>query len=110
MKHHPHRRDFVRLGATAGAALALTGVTESAEGQTVGAAQGDALAFFDVVKSRRSVRKFKDTPIPDAVTKKVLGIPDRYTRVCITPIGVPEEWPESPPKKELEEFLVIESF
>ena len=48
--------------------------------------------------------------IPDAVTKEVLGIPDQYTRVCITPVGLPEAWPESPPKKELSEFVVMERF
>jgi nitroreductase len=46
--------------------------------------------------------------IPDSVTKEVLHIPDTYTRVCITPVGVPVEWPESPPKKALEEFIANE--
>ena len=48
--------------------------------------------------------------IPADVTKEVLSIPDRYTRVCITPIGVPESWPDSPEKKELDEFIVYERF
>jgi nitroreductase len=39
--------------------------------------------------------------IPENVTKEVLQIPDNYTRVCITPLGVPFEWPATPPKKEL---------
>ncbi len=47
--------------------------------------------------------------IPDNVTRTVLGIPDRYTRVCITPVGIPVEWPESPPKKKLEKFIAYES-
>ena len=47
--------------------------------------------------------------IPDAVTKKVLNIPDRYTRVCITPLGVPVEWPQSPEKKPLEDFIAWET-
>jgi nitroreductase len=47
--------------------------------------------------------------ISDEVTKKVLNIPDRYTRVCITPIGIPQEWPESPPKKELTEMVSYNS-
>jgi nitroreductase len=47
--------------------------------------------------------------IPDAVTKKVLNIPARYTRVCITPLGVPVEWPQSPPKKPLEDFIAWET-
>jgi nitroreductase len=47
--------------------------------------------------------------IPDSVTKEVLHIPDTYTRVCITPVGIPVEWPESPPKKALEEFIAFEA-
>jgi nitroreductase len=47
--------------------------------------------------------------IPDQITKEVLHIPDRYTRVCITPLGVPVEWPDSPPKKKLEEFIAYEA-
>jgi nitroreductase len=235
MKNEPGRRDFVIMGAAAGAALALgsaTVPTELQAGVQAMEPQEDLPPFFEVVKNRRSVRKFKDTPIPedhltaildaarlaptsgnqqpwkflvlrqrstidelreacieaslearrargetvseedtagvrqyftdylsapvyvvvltdnesryptynhwdgplaagylmlaaralgygtvhatdsipDAVTKEVLNIPDRYTRVCITPIGVPEAWPESPPKKELDEFVVSERF
>jgi nitroreductase len=46
--------------------------------------------------------------ISENVTKEVLQIPDRYTRVCITPVGIPVEWPISPPKKKLEEFISFE--
>jgi 5,6-dimethylbenzimidazole synthase len=52
---------------------------------------------------------YTDT-IPDEVTRKVLEIPGRYQRVCITPIGVPTEWPKAPTKKELSEFIVYDSF
>jgi len=48
--------------------------------------------------------------IPDQVTKEVLEIPDQYTRVCITPLGVPTAWPESPEKKALGEFVVYDRF
>jgi nitroreductase len=48
--------------------------------------------------------------IPDQVTREVLGIPERYERVCITPLGIPDGWPEPMPKKKLEEFVVYESF
>ncbi len=47
--------------------------------------------------------------IPDAVTREVLHIPDRYTRVCITPVGVPVEWPAGRGKKKLEEFIAYET-
>jgi len=44
--------------------------------------------------------------IPNDVTKEVLSIPDKYTRVCITPLGVPVESPASPAGKKLEEFIL----
>ena len=47
--------------------------------------------------------------ISQEVTKEVFNIPDRYTRICITPIGIPEAWPETPDKKPLEEFIAYES-
>jgi nitroreductase len=47
--------------------------------------------------------------VPDEITKKVLNIPDRYTRVCFTPLGVPLEWPLSPKKKPLEDFIAYET-
>ena len=43
--------------------------------------------------------------IPESVTKEVLQIPDTYTRVCITPLGIPFEWPATPPKRELNEMI-----
>jgi nitroreductase len=52
---------------------------------------------------------YTDT-IPDEVTRQVLSIPERYERVCITPIGVPSEWPKAPAKKELSEFIVYDGF
>lgn len=53
---------------------------------------------------------FYTDSIPDEVTKAVLSIPDRFQRVCITPVGVPKEWPKTPSKKNLEEFIVYEKF
>ena len=51
--------------------------------------------------------------ITDAISVKAsstaFGIPDQYTRVCITPLGIPVEWPTKK-KKELDEFIVNESF
>lgn len=48
--------------------------------------------------------------IPDDVTREVLEIPEQYERMCITPIGVPDKWPETPEKKPLEDFIVYEKF
>jgi nitroreductase len=47
--------------------------------------------------------------VSEAVTKSVFDIPDHYTRVCITPVGVPEEWPNAPKKKPLEELIAWDS-
>jgi nitroreductase len=43
--------------------------------------------------------------IPESITREVFSIPDQYTRVCITPLGVPAEWPEAHGKKPLETFI-----
>ena len=48
--------------------------------------------------------------ITEEITRQVLQIPKRYQRICITPIGAPEEWPETPPKKELNEYIIYENF
>jgi nitroreductase len=48
--------------------------------------------------------------LPDEVCRTSLGIPKRYVRVCASPLGVPEEWPETPEKKDLESLVVWDSF
>lgn len=53
---------------------------------------------------------FVTDAIPEDVTKAVLNIPENFTRVCITPLGVPEEWPESPEKKSLQDLVVYDGF
>ena len=53
---------------------------------------------------------FFTTFFPEAKMKKFFNIPDRYKLICFTPIGVPEEWPATPPKKPLKEVVVFESF
>jgi len=50
------------------------------------------------------------TFFPEKEMKVFFGIPDRYKLICFTPIGVPVEWPPTPPKKDLEELVVFESF
>ena len=47
--------------------------------------------------------------VPDEISRKVLNIPDRYTRVCFTPLGVPVEWPAASKKKTLEDFIAYET-
>jgi len=47
---------------------------------------------------------------PEEKMKVFFNIPEQYQLICFTPLGVPEEWPEAPPKKKLEELVIIESF
>ncbi len=43
--------------------------------------------------------------VPDHVSQEILNIPERYKRVCFTPVGVPDKWPDSPEKKSLESLV-----
>jgi len=47
--------------------------------------------------------------IPEAATTQAFNIPDRYQRVCITPIGIPDSWPAPKPKKNLDELIALET-
>lgn len=47
--------------------------------------------------------------VPDEITKKILHISDRYTRVCFTPLGVPVAWPPASKKRPLEDFIAYET-
>ncbi len=53
---------------------------------------------------------FFTTFFADAVMRPFFGIPERYTMVCFTPVGVPEAWPDTPPKKSLEELVLQGGF
>ena len=48
--------------------------------------------------------------IPVEATKAVCNIPDSYTRVCLIPLGIPVEFPESHGRKNLDNFIINESF
>lgn len=47
--------------------------------------------------------------IPEEASKKVLNIPDKYERICMTPIGIPDSWPETPKKKSVDEVICYET-
>jgi len=47
---------------------------------------------------------------PEAKMKEFFRIPDRYRLICFTPVGIPEEWPQPPSKKTLDELVVFEGF
>ena len=53
---------------------------------------------------------FFTTYFPEAVVKEFIQAPDNLKFVCATPVGIPKEWPETPPKKPLEEFIIYERF
>jgi acetylornithine deacetylase/succinyl-diaminopimelate desuccinylase-like protein len=44
---------------------------------------------------------FFTTFFPEEKMKKFFNIPAQYKLICFTPVGIPEEWPETPPKKSL---------
>jgi len=50
------------------------------------------------------------TFLPEDKSKGFFKIPEQYKLICFVPIGLPEEWPPTPPKKSLEEVVVFESF
>jgi nitroreductase len=47
---------------------------------------------------------------PEEHMKRFFDIPERYSLICFTPIGVPTEWPQVPPKKDLDDLVVFEAF
>ena len=53
---------------------------------------------------------FSQDSIPYDLIKEVFQIPDGYERICFTPIGVPESWPEPPAKKSIQELVVFDKF
>jgi len=48
--------------------------------------------------------------VPEEIARKAFNISDDYQWVCITPIGVPDDRPEMPPKKDLDELIVNNQF
>jgi len=53
---------------------------------------------------------FFTTFFPEREMKKFFKIPQNYRLICFTPIGVPYKWPQTPAKKQLEDFIIFESF
>ena len=53
---------------------------------------------------------FFTTYFPDKEMKEFFDIPAQYKLICFTPIGVPEEWPEIPPKKNIDDLIIFETF
>jgi len=53
---------------------------------------------------------FFTTYFPEEVVKSFVKAPEELKFICATPVGIPEEWPETPQKKNLDEFIIYESF
>ena len=53
---------------------------------------------------------FSQDSVPYELIKEIFEIPDQFERICFTPIGRPETWPEARGKKSLDEFMVFEKF
>ena len=53
---------------------------------------------------------FFTTYFPEDIVKSFVQAPSNLQFICATPIGIPKEWPETPPKKKLDDFIIYESF
>ena len=53
---------------------------------------------------------FTTDSFPEKLVKKIFDIPERFRQICVIPVGVPEDWPDPPDKKLLEEFIVFDHF
>lgn len=51
---------------------------------------------------------FYTDSIPEDVCMDKLGIPDKYSRTCIIPIGIPEKWPDKSSRLPIEELVFYE--
>lgn len=72
-----------------------------------------AIAAAHIILAARALgygTVFCTDSIPEDLCKEVLNIPDKYSRTCITPVGVPRKWPKSPKKKSVAEVTVYETF
>ncbi|UCD95204.1 MAG: nitroreductase family protein, partial [Candidatus Zixiibacteriota bacterium] len=47
---------------------------------------------------------------PEDKMREFFNIPERYRLICFTPVGEPEDWPDMPDKKKLEDVILYESF
>ena len=66
--------------------------------------------FFLAARALGYGTVFCRNSVPEQIARKVFNIPDEYQWVCITPVGVPDEWPDTPPKKDVKELVVHNQF
>jgi len=88
-------------------------LADSETGNPVNDTTAGALSAENLMLAARALgygTVFCVNSIPEDVTKSVLNIPGKYKRVCITPIGIPDKWPETPQKKDLKDVLIYDKF
>ena len=51
---------------------------------------------------------FYTDSIPEDLCMRHLGIPERYSRTCVIPVGVPESWPDRRERLPLNELVFYE--
>lgn len=68
MNSKTNRRDFMKISSGIGSGLVVGFASFEGLAQT----EKSADDFFEVIKNRRSVRKFKNTPIPEEHLQKIL--------------------------------------
>ena len=108
-------RDKIRglLGSVLSAPVYVAVLVDSTSPYASYNVQDGSLAAGSLMIAARALgygTGFFTTFFPETNMKPLLGIPDQYNLICFTPIGIPEEWPEAPPKKPLEEIVVFEKF
>ena len=77
---------------------------------------------LELIKTRRSIRRFQSKDVPDEALKQVLeairhdrvkgvlGLPDEYEVVAIVPLGYPAQPSNAPRRREIHEFCHEERF
>ena len=67
--------------------------------------------FYEVVRTRRSIRSYQEKAIPEEI-KKLLDVPEDTQVVAITPLGHPkdEQFREVDDRKPLSEIIHQEKF
>jgi nitroreductase len=53
---------------------------------------------------------FTTDSFPPEMVQEVFDIPGNFKQICFVPIGVPEEWPDPPAKKPVENIITFENF
>jgi nitroreductase/ketosteroid isomerase-like protein len=53
---------------------------------------------------------FFTTFFPEAQMREFFKIPENYRLICVTPIGIPDQWPKVPDKKAIKDLIVFEKF